>query len=1319
MRHLHISGLLLFLCPIVLAQNILMNPDFERDEFNSRAERAYIEGGRDAHCFQSDRMADSWVVRGPVSWEHGDTFRGESCMALGNRGSVSQGFSGYTGTLIGSKRKWRTRASVLIRSPERLFGTIRFSVAARADTDGQKLTLQIQLGRVVSKKQVFEVTRGHWMKYEVVADASDVIVAAWKKRTQTPGSLTFTASAAGDGRVLIDSASAGEEVPHRINLLRNSGFEYVDDEGYPLCWSKQKKYSIHPPQHYYIWTGWQHYMRPNRGEVAIDNLLWQGPGCQSLRLSVPPGDEKYIESDPVALSQAQQALIEVSMWTRADRLRDFDIQAVNEDGAYLWGVPWTDYGGGIGAGTHDWLYVRKYFSHDKAVKTVSVRICARGMNGSIRDDAGERVTALAVGTLWVDNVCVSEPEATEEELAARGVKLPGQRVTSGPSPRIESYDLGERLWGENTFVAVVANHTSREVYRGAIDLAFRTPGGQWQEGPIQKFKLRRGRLTVEIPYVIEGRAPGEASETAPVRVRVGRRGLGKIFGARSKLVLRSGEMPCRSWRDQCEARVRLLSRSGRKVLAESRIQFGTWSQMIDVDFLRHVSYPDEPYQRIAMNLGIASKTLAEVASLKLEVRRPGEDKVWLTRTISDPVERIRTQHLIGPGGRGGAAINRLKEGDEIRPDGPRPARVGQYSEVADGFLDCGNLIITELDLRDLPPRPVRHPVFEWVVDISGLDAEGKEVFRHTSHPFAKMERWDEKLPPIKTVAVNEHHEIVVNGKPFFIIGHSHQNWNFRTGASAEACREWGLTSPFRWGSIETAKDAWEKSNLYVGECFHRPRRKPALPDDELRAIGEGKYPGVICVNSGGAEGGAGHRDEATLQKLSELNEKLRQLTRRPISITSGGDGPNWLVLRRLTMYDVYFLEWEPWGPRRVNVHVFPHHKGRKFATVHLPQIYDDNPYELVRFELYQNILEGARGFHGIHGFGDQTLLRALAGEIRGLEPYIFSHDQADVTAEPDVFFRATKHEGKIGIIATNAAPVIGGDWTWHTDNKASGRASHSGHSSYAPRRTAAGFNHHGFWGLKPIEVAASDTVTQQVFIPKGAEVKAIFLLLEGDANWNHIAYWGDFDYADFARQFDGEKDERNARYWLAAHLYNMAWGTGFTHDITRPFVFPESCFHRVGDLPPRGQWTKLSVSAGDIGLVGKLLAGCCYMEQGDKVRWDGTVLLRADGKARRVLCDDSVGIDKPRLRAVRFDVPGLKAGTKITVMFEGREIVAQEGYFMDRFEGVDGYGEMCGGVLGDYLCQYDPVDTFPVNPKSGYAYNNGRIACHAYELAEP
>ncbi len=383
----------LLLCRFAGAQSILLNASFERDEFNLRAERAYIEGGRDAHCFQSDRMADSWNTRGAVRWIHTGSQHGESCMAVGNRGTIAQSFSAYSGTPMGGKRNWRAVKSVPIRRPERLFGTVRFSVFARAEKAGQKLALTIQLGRLASKKQVFDVNE-EWSKFEVVLSAKDQ-VAAWKKKPQVPHTIAFTAGALGDGEIFLDTAAASEETGDAPNLIYNPGFDrrvtttkgsFYDDgpDGYPSGWSRPLKYSVHPPQHYYIWTGWHHYFSEIRGRAELDTMLSHG-GSRSLRMSVLPGDEMYVESIPIVIHQKEPAYIKVSMYVRADRLRDFDIQAVNEDGRYLWGTPWTDYGGGIGAGTHDWLYVRKYFCYENPIRELRVRICARGMNGSTRD----------------------------------------------------------------------------------------------------------------------------------------------------------------------------------------------------------------------------------------------------------------------------------------------------------------------------------------------------------------------------------------------------------------------------------------------------------------------------------------------------------------------------------------------------------------------------------------------------------------------------------------------------------------------------------------------------------------------------------------------------------------------------------------------------------------------------------------------------------------------------------------------------------------------------------------------------------------------
>ena len=58
-------------------------------------------------------------------------------------------------------------------------------------------------------------------------------------------------------------------------------------------------------------------------------------GKQSLRFDVYPGDEKYVESDAIALNQAEPGVLEVAAYVRADRIKLIDIRCVNEDGTDL------------------------------------------------------------------------------------------------------------------------------------------------------------------------------------------------------------------------------------------------------------------------------------------------------------------------------------------------------------------------------------------------------------------------------------------------------------------------------------------------------------------------------------------------------------------------------------------------------------------------------------------------------------------------------------------------------------------------------------------------------------------------------------------------------------------------------------------------------------------------------------------------------------------------------------------------------------------------------------------------------------------------
>ena len=101
----------------------------------------------------------------------------------------------------------------------------------------------------------------------------------------------------------------------------------------------------------------------------------------------------------------------------------------------------------------------------------------------------------------------------------------------------------------------------------------------------------------------------------------------------------------------------------------------------------------------------------------------------------------------------------------------------------------------------------------------------------------------------------------------------------------------------------------------------------------------------------------------------------------------------------------------------------------------------------------------------------------------------------------------------------------------------------------------------------------------------------------------------------------------------------------------------------------------------------------------------------------RVFCEDSVGIDRALLPNVWINVPGLKQGARVRVLFEDRTITASDGGFRDDFVGTDTYGQEAGGVVGDLFGYVKDEDRELARMMpSGYGYNYGPTAVHIYEI---
>ena len=136
----------------------------------------------------------------------------------------------------------------------------------------------------------------------------------------------------------------------------------------------------------------------------------------------------------------------------------------------------------------------------------------------------------------------------------------------------------------------------------------------------------------------------------------------------------------------------------------------------------------------------------------------------------------------------------------------------------------------------------------------------------------------------------------------------------------------------------------------------------------------------------------------------------------------------------------------------------------------------------------------------------------------------------------------------------------------------------------------------------------------------------------------------------------------------------------------------------LGPLPNRGDWVRLEAPLDAIGAAGKLLDGVGFLHEGGRVEWGRTSIIGPAGK-ERIVWGDMLGLPPELLAQVKISVAGLKAGTRIRVAFEDRELVAENGYFTDDFRGHDLYERFGGG------------------PYAGYG--DSPVALHVYELPAP
>ncbi|MFO0969085.1 MAG: hypothetical protein U0793_26320 [Gemmataceae bacterium] len=981
-----------------------------------------------------------------------------------------------------------------------------------------------------------------------------------------------------EGSVELHEALLTTHAPGGPSLVSNGGFEAVDDKGYPRSWSAPQKYTYFPPRHYYIFNTWHNTNFSNRGKVALDPLIAK-TGKGSLRMTVPSGDETAVLSDPIVLNQKEARLIEAEVAVRTDRLAMLQIDAVTDDGQRLDGFNWI-HKAPVSIGTDKWRTLRQVFRPRAPVKSFRLVLAARGVNGYTLDGTGRQPQNDVTGTIWWDDVRVTEPESTAEELAARGVK-----GVKEPPPRTPLDPVDTK---EDTFPS--------------------EPAPPW---------------------------------LVPIDLR-----LGALYLA------------------------------------------------------------PEQKQYVRMNFGMPKTALDAMREVRLEV-----------------IER-----------RSGKALKTTER------DASPKAILAQRAKIpVDLRGDFANLLLADLDVSFLPVQSFADPQRNWIVRATAIDDAGKAIAAVDSQPFCRLAH-DTPQPRVGKVTV-DNNMVFLGGKPWMPFGVTYGHNPVYAGPADPGpgkyrdlsnLPEWSLydrhsassTSRAAFdfnclryvaGSItplKTVAEKWTKDNLYCSTAFATPQPAFSLADAFKQAGGKDKLdaylaacakdPAVVSVTPGIEEafGLFLNSTPEELKGLAKVVAYLRKGSGKPVMVGHGGYW-NRLEFERVPFFDIFDPETEPLYPANIHTDLSPLVKGKDKVVWLRPQMYESVPYERWRFHTYVELMRGCRGWQIAHGPGDASLFRGLHGEMEFWKPIVASKEKApEVRIEPWIEHRAYRHKGKTYVIAATTHGIPLGKWTWSEDAPPGGKRSRMTEKAHELRdesnayaigaKPPIGLAVHGIQYLPDARVFPRGTkLTQWVKLDGKEPPDGVAILIKADGRWTHAARWGKVDLTPL--------QEPKTAYWFLNTFYRHAkgflgWGTDLVPKAM-PFVPAEAA--ALGPLPETGKWLSLELPLKAINAEGKLIEGVGFLHAKGRVHWGRTALVTPDGKEQLVFGDD-VGLPPGELAKARVYVPGLKKGARVRVLFEDRDLSAEDGFFVDDFRGADLYQRHGGGY--------------------GSGYGDAPVALHLYEM---
>lgn len=1275
--------------------NLLRNAKFQSDWLTRRAElKNHNWNYPEAFYNRRDYHPDVWVCQGNWKWLNPDAREGERQLIL--EGPQSRALQAVNWAAIYDDRKFggspdfggyplvRAYASVNALS---MTSDLRLRVRVKGDqvaSDAGGITvLYAEDDPAVyqtPKKVLAAATQAwpsgtygwRWLEVQLTADAW--LEAMQAQHPTLPDQVSLPLSAwvqleylGQSGKLEVAEVQLLADEAGAANLLPNGGFEDVSDADYPLFWEPPSKYTYFPPRHYYIFNTWHHTTADNRGPVVLDPLIVHG-GQYSLKMIVPPGDEKMVMSAPIPLNQTEPRAIEVQGWVKTDRLSMLQIDAIDQDGRRLDGFNWIQKQP-YATGTDGWRQIRQVFHPRSALEHIRIQLAARGVNGYTLDDTGYQPQHNVVGTVWWDSIEVFEPETEMEALRQRNVTIVPTEQSSTPL-HLTDVQFDENLLGRNMIRATLSEVAEAGDY--GLSWQMTSPSGQTYRFASSQHPIETGQtVAIDVPYEIT------ELTTQPY----------SAYQA-ELAVLKDGQ--------EVESTPMWLS---------------TWTHVIDLELGALYLLPEQQ-QMVRVNLGVSADSLPTLKRLDLAVLRRGTGEVLQKWDVPISLERFEQQRQTIPEGLREDFRNLLLHDLDVSFLPLQPFHDPQRNWVIQATLISQEDEVIATATSQPFCRQDHEPPQE---PIRSVDVQDDNLLYVNGQPWMPWGAVYGHMPVYAGPAVSEPASVQdLRQMPLYSVYDRWTTATYNRHTNDLNTLRYVAGSP---NTLDKLEPLWADDNLYASSVFVAGHpvwsvtdlAKPFGGETALQdAMQQWKTAPMVVATAPGVEEAFGLFTGATdsqLEGLQTVVQTLRNATAKPVMVGHGGYW-NRFEFERVPFFDIYDPETEPLYPANVHTDLWPLVQGQAKVVWLRPQMYEDVPYERWRFHVYVELMRGVRGWQIAHGPGDASLFRGLHGELEYFKPIVYSRDPGpDVRAEPPLELWSRQYQNHVYVIAASTHGMQFGQWREVENPHAAETTVRLTEAPYIVRdeanaygligEAASGWRAVGIQYLPNAKGWPKESyISQQLtFDADAAPAPAsLVLLVKADGRWTHAASWGEVDLKPLRQ--DG------LNLWFLHGFYRHAvgflgWGN---QNLTQALDWIPDRAINMGTVPSESQTVEVQVPLDALGVVDKQIDGIAWMHPDGRVYWGKTEIVSSDG-VRQVIWDNGLGPQVDELRATKIVVPGLQKGQPVRVLFEDRTIAAEDGYFVDDFSGVDLYQRYGGG------------------DRSGYG--NKPVALHLYEVEIP